>query len=183
MLRLAHLIPRTEAEGPGVRSAVWVQGCRIRCPGCCNPELFGATGGTSWAIDALTEAVLASGSDGVTLLGGEPLDQPVGVTNLARAVHERGRSVVIFSGYTRREVEERAPDLLRWVDVLIDEPYDATQPEGAAALPRRWVGSRNQGLHFLSDRYSPADFLGTNTVELRLRDGVLTVNGWPGPRP
>ncbi len=177
-LRVAHLLPCTEAEGPGRRTAIWVQGCRIRCPGCCNPELFGVSGGEPWSTGALVHAARVAGTEGVTLLGGEPLDQPEAVTDLSRAAREAGLSVLLYSGYARDEVCARAPDLLQWVDVLVDGPYDEQQPEGAA---RRWIGSRNQGLHFLTDRYGPADFQGANTVELRLRGGVLTVNGWPAP--
>lgn len=180
MLSVAHIVPRTEAEGPGTRLAVWVQGCSVRCPGCCNPELFGATGGRSIDVDALATEV--EGSAGVTILGGEPLDQAAAVTALARAVRARGLTVIVFSGYPRAEVEHRAPGLLRAVDVLVDGPFDARQPERAAPQPRRWIGSQNQGLHFLTDRYGPRDFVGANTVELRIAGGVLTVNGWPTPR-
>lgn len=127
----------------------------------------------------LVSEALAAGTEGLTLLGGEPLDQPEAVTRLAREAYAAGLSVVVFSGYARREVEQRAPDLLGSVDVLVDGPYDRHQPERGAPKPRRWIGSRNQGLHFLSPRYGPRDFEGANTVELRLRGGVLTVNGWP----
>jgi len=44
-VRVARFIARTGAEGPGTRSALWVQGCTIRCPGCFNPHLWGARGG------------------------------------------------------------------------------------------------------------------------------------------
>jgi len=180
VLRVAHIVPRTEAEGPGTRLAVWVQGCTIRCPGCCNPELFGREGGRE--VDVETLATQVQGTAGITFLGGEPLDQAASVTALAAAVRRRGLSVLVFSGYLRDDVDRRAPDLLRSVDVLVDGPFDPTQPERGAPRPRRWVGSRNQRLHFLTDRYGPTDFQGANTVELRLSGGVLTVNGWPAPR-
>lgn len=180
MLRVAHIVPRTEAEGPGVRLAVWVQGCTIRCAGCCNPELFARVGGQELDVERVAEQV--EGSAGVTILGGEPIDQPAAVTALAAAVRVRGLGVIVFSGYLRDEVERRAPNLLRCVDVLVDGPFDPAQPEHGAARPRRWIGSRNQRIHFLTDRYSAADFHGANTVELRLSGGVLTVNGWPAPR-
>lgn len=129
--------------------------------------------------EALAQEV--EGSAGITILGGEPLDQPAAVTALAAAVHARGLSVIVFSGYLRDDVDRRAPGLLRSVDVLVDGPFDPAQPEQGAVRPRRWVGSRNQRLHFLTGRYGPADFQGANTVELRLAGGVLTVNGWPAP--
>src|SRR5262245_54990250 len=40
LLNVGLIVPRTEAEGPGVRFALWVQGCPLRCPGCCNPEML-----------------------------------------------------------------------------------------------------------------------------------------------
>ena len=179
-IRVAHVVDRTEAEGPGVRTAIWTQGCSIRCPGCCNPELFGRRGGDLVAIDVLVARVLAAGTVGITLLGGEPLDQPDAVTALAQAVRAHGLTGVVFSGYGYSEVARRAPDLLDAIDVLVDGPFDASQPESGPQA-RRWVGSINQGLHFFGGRYGPADFQGQNTVELRLRPDGVMINGWPHP--
>src|SRR4051812_10819834 len=52
-LRLAQVIACTEAEGPGRRFAVWVQGCPLRCPGCCNPEMLPFEGGHEVGVDEL----------------------------------------------------------------------------------------------------------------------------------
>ena len=38
-LNLASIRMCTESEGPGRRLAIWVQGCKKRCPGCCNPDM------------------------------------------------------------------------------------------------------------------------------------------------
>ena len=46
ILSVAQIVPHTEAEGPGVRFALWFQGCPLRCPGCCNPEMLPFDGGT-----------------------------------------------------------------------------------------------------------------------------------------
>lgn len=181
-MRIAQIVPSTEAEGPGVRTAIWTQGCSIRCPACCNPEFFAATGGTEYSIPDLVQQILDSGSDGLTLLGGEPLNQPENTTALAQAVQAVGKSVIVFSGYYRPEVEHRAPDLLKHVDVLVDGPFDHKLLEkDSPVIPRRWLGSSNQGLHFITDRYCPQDFYGRNTVELRWSHelGTLTMNGWP----
>lgn len=36
--RLHAVVPRSAANGPGVRYVVWSQGCALACPGCFNPE-------------------------------------------------------------------------------------------------------------------------------------------------
>ncbi|MEU4625342.1 4Fe-4S cluster-binding domain-containing protein [Actinoplanes sp. NPDC023801] len=62
LVRVARFLERTTAEGPGERTAIWVQGCSIRCPGCFNPHLFGSRGGTLTSPDDLVRRVLAAGS-------------------------------------------------------------------------------------------------------------------------
>ena len=177
-LRIAHVAADTDAEGPGRRFAVWVQGCPIRCPGCCNPEMFPASGGTLVDVDELAARI--DGVEGLTLLGGEPFEQAGAAAALARRVRDRGLSVVVFSGYVREELVARGdPDvdaLLAVADVLVDGRYDREQPERG----RRWIGSANQRVHFLTDRYGPRDFEGGNTVEIRLDARGIAVNGWPG---
>ncbi|MGH7173156.1 MAG: 4Fe-4S single cluster domain-containing protein [Gemmataceae bacterium] len=184
-LQIAQIVPCTEAEGPGRRFALWFQGCPLRCPGCCNPEMLVFAGGTTISLDDLVarieETTRTQRVEGITLLGGEPLAHAAGASSLARAVHERGLTVMVFSGYTLEEARQLADpavaELLALTDILVDGPYLREQPE----TRRRWIGSANQRIHFLSDRYRGDDprWLLPNTLEIRLRGSELTVNGFP----
>src|SRR5205823_13330091 len=74
---VAHWIACTEAEGPGRRFALWFQGCPLRCPGCCNPEMLPFDGGRQVPMGELAglvfDALNRHGVEGITFLGGEPL--------------------------------------------------------------------------------------------------------------
>lgn len=181
-LRLAQVVRSTEAEGPGRRFAVWFQGCPLRCPGCCNPEFLPFEGGESRTVaDLSTEMLTArdeAGVEGITLLGGEPFAHAAGAAALAAAARVLGLSVMVFSGHTLDQLRRRpdAADLLARTDILVDGPYLRDQPD----TERRWIGSRNQGVHFLTDRYRFDDqWRKRNTLEIRVRGGEVTVNGFP----
>lgn len=186
MLRVATISEDTEAEGPGRRWALWLQGCPIRCPGCCNPEMFDERAGAAWSIEDLAarlEAAAGRGVEGISLLGGEPFAQAAGAAALARAAKARGLTVMVFSGYTLAELAQRAEagPLLALTDLLVDGPYDRARPEPPPPIGRRWIGSTNQVMHHLTDAYAPDEprLRAPNTVELHWRDGRLLVNGWP----
>lgn len=179
-LRIAQLVTQTEAEGPGRRFALWVQGCPIRCPGCCNPEMFAADKGQlADSAELAAQALAIDGLEGVSLLGGEPGEQAFALADFCERVRAGGLSVMLYSGYTLAQLREKpgAARLLKAVDLLVDGRYEQSLPE----KKRRWLGSSNQVLHFLSPRYSAGDprFDSGNTVELRLTRGGLSVNGWP----
>ena len=184
-LEIGQIIADTEAEGPGRRFAVWVQGCPMRCPGCCNPQMLRFEGGERTTVAALVERVLSTkGIEGVSLLGGEPFAQAEGCATFAETIRAAGLSVMIYSGFTLAELEAKRVEeeagvgaLLAACDLLVDGRYDRDRPEPS----RRWIGSTNQQLHFFTDRYRPDDpqMWSSNTVEIRLRKGELVVNGWP----
>jgi anaerobic ribonucleoside-triphosphate reductase activating protein len=142
-------------------------------------------GGSAVPLGALVrqieEAARVDGVEGITLLGGEPLAHARGAALLAEAVRARGLTVMVFSGYTLEEARElpdpAVADLLARTDILVDGPYLRDQPD----TRRRWIGSTNQRIHFLSDRYRADDprWLLPNTLEIRLRGPELTVNGFP----
>src|SRR5262249_22016160 len=130
--RVAHWVACTEAEGPGKRFALWFQGCPLRCPGCCNPEMLPFDGGRDIAVTELAALVFDSarrhGVEGITLLGGEPLAHATAGAALAKLVRERGLSVMVFSGYTLDETNA-LPDLavrelLALTDILVDGRYE-----------------------------------------------------------
>jgi len=190
-LRVGARVPVTRAEGPGARYALWLQGCSIRCPGCCNPHLFEATGGDLLPVATLmTEVAAVCGEvEGVTLLGGEPFEQVQGLLPFALGVRGLGLSVMIFTGHTLDELRSRrdpATDaLLATSDLVVDGRYEASRPE----RERLWAGSMNQRFHYLTERYTPAvERPGPDeplrTVEVRIGpEGRLSANGWPDLGP
>jgi anaerobic ribonucleoside-triphosphate reductase activating protein len=182
VLRVATIVEQTEAEGPGRRFALWVQGCSLRCAGCCNPEMFDARRGREYSIDELLSRVPPS-VEGVSLLGGEPFEQAAGAGVFARAIRERGLTVMVFSGYTLDELRARADaaELLGATDLLVDGRYDRARPEPPPPVGRRWIGSANQTMHYLTPAYSVDDprMREANTIEIRLSRTSLSINGWP----
>ena len=189
-LNVALEVACTEAEGPGKRMAVWVQGCPLRCRGCCNPEFLADVPRQKRRVDdVISDLVRARnerGIEGLSLLGGEPTRQAAALAVVAEAAQAAGLSVMVFSGFTLAALRaENAPGvqrLLAATDLLVDGAYDQTQ----RTTKRRFIGSDNQVLHFLTDRYSATDprFAAPNTVELRIvvdANGAqrFELNGWP----
>ena len=183
-LQIAQIVPCTEAEGPGRRFAIWFQGCPLRCPGCCNPEFIPFVGGESMSLGeviATIDHAREEGIEGITLLGGEPLAHASGANFLASAVRELGLSVMVFTGYTieqARSLENAHVNrLLEFTDILVDGPYMRELPDTS----RRWIGSSNQRIHFLTNRYRADDpcWQERNTLEIRVRGNEVSVNGFP----
>ncbi|WP_405094623.1 4Fe-4S single cluster domain-containing protein [Micromonospora sp. NBC_01412] len=185
LVALARFLASTRAEGPGERTALWVQGCAIRCPGCFNPQLWTFRGGELVAPIELVERVLAAGTEGVTLLGGEPFDQAGALAEVAAGVRRAGRSVMTFTGYTRdglrRAVDSGREDvaaLLAETDLLVAGPFRADLVD----TDRPWVGSTNQEFALLNDRFPGLlDELPRtpDRVEVTVdAAGRVSVNGW-----
>ncbi|PPJ00181.1 radical SAM protein [Nocardia nova] len=179
MLRIARVLHRTTSEGPGIRTAVWVQGCSIRCRGCINPHLFSTRGGYDIAPANLIDEVKDTGGEGITILGGEPFDQPSDCADLAEVAQNAGLGVIVFTGYRHETLAARGPDELRLLantDCLVDGPYEADRPENQRAL----VGSTNQRFLHLTDRYSDYDpYCATNQVDVRIQpDGTVEFAGF-----
>ena len=188
MLSVAQIVPATDAEGPGRRFALWFQGCPLRCPGCCNPEMLPFAEGTPTPVaDIVTQMRMAREQhaiEGITLLGGEPFAHARGASALAMAAHALGLSVMVFTGYRLEEIRSNTDKninlLLKHTDILVDGPYLREMPEAK----RRWIGSSNQRVHFLTNRCSADDarWHTPNTLEIRLQDGAVTINGFPAPQ-
>ena len=179
-MRIARIWHNTASEGPGLRTAIWLQGCSIGCHGCINPHLWSFQGGQEVNIEHLADEILGLDVEGITLLGGEPFDQAAECYELSRRVRDGGKGVVTFSGYTYEKLlkEERSDwaSLLSVTDLLVDGPYESELPEE----DRAWVGSTNQRFLNLTNRYVDIDpKVVKNRIEMRvLPSGVMEVCGF-----
>lgn len=158
--------------GPGRRSVIWVQGCHFHCEGCIAKSFQSEEGGTAVSIEDMVKWVLQDEkSDGLTISGGEPFLQAAALAEMIRRIHEtRDLGVIIYTGFLLEELEldPGKKDLLQETDLLIDGRYVQ-----AADTGRPYVGSDNQRMHFLTERYRPyeeAYYLrsGKREVEFRL---------------
>jgi anaerobic ribonucleoside-triphosphate reductase activating protein len=184
-LRVAEIIEETRSEGPGRRLAIWVQGCSIRCPGCCNPHMLDPQKGSKLTMSdalALLRRAHRRAVEGITLIGGEPFDQAANLAPLAEAATDLDLGVMIFSGYTLSTLRASSSNaihrLLAATDLLIDGPYQHARQ----SAHRRWIGSDNQQIHLLNDRYRDHPELyqkSSQSIEITMRNGDLMVNGWP----
>jgi len=143
-IRIAGLVNDSIVDGPGLRLAVFTQGCPHHCPGCHNPQSHAFDGGyltdTKVILDMAAENILL---DGVTLSGGEPFAQSVQCAEIARAVRALGLNVWCYTGYLFEQLVQGSDDwleLLRNIDVLVDGPFI----EEKRTLDMRFRGSSNQ---------------------------------------
>ena len=146
-MRIAGIVQESIVDGPGLRMAVFTQGCPHRCPGCHNPESHDLCGGSEMSVEAVIALLDQSPlTKGLTLSGGDPMVQAADCLKLAEAAHAQGMNVWTYTGYTwealRQEGDPLRLALLRESDVLVDGPYVAALSSYAAYF----CGSTNQRL-------------------------------------
>jgi anaerobic ribonucleoside-triphosphate reductase activating protein len=139
------------------------------------------------SVEALLDAIAPwlGQADGATISGGEPFDQPAALLELLHGLRAAGDlSVFLYSGYPYERLQERHAQALSLVDVLVSEPFDASQ---AVSAPLR--GSANQRVTSLTERgialwqRAEADWRerGSKLDLIAEPDGSVWLAGVPGP--
>ena len=147
---LSHTEKNTDLLGPYRRFVIWVHGCCFDCEGCLAESTKNGAY-TETDIKELAKEILSSETEGITISGGEPFLQAKALfelVSLLKSIKDIG--VIIYSGFTLEELQENEEnrDLLTVTDILIDGRYIKELDDGKA-----YIGSSNQHLYYLSDRY------------------------------
>jgi pyruvate formate lyase activating enzyme len=133
-------------DGPGIRTVVFLQGCRFRCLYCHNPDTWDENAGIIMTVQDLLEQILrykpyfeASGG-GVTISGGEPLLQAGFVLELFRRLKEAGiHTCLDTSGFIPSNTETALlNDLISNTDLVL---LDVKHPD--PIVHRRITGHGN----------------------------------------
>lgn len=134
-------------DGPGVRCALYVSGCSIRCAGCHNKEAWDFTCGTDFNEDTISKILKflePSYIKGLSLLGGEPYDQADLhlLVKLVRLVKEHypNKDIWIWTGYEFDQI--KYSPLTKYIDVAVCGRFDINKRDISDA--NRWRGSTNQ---------------------------------------
>ena len=134
------------ANGPGIRTTIFVTGCTHKCHNCFNEEYQDFDFGDPWTpkeTDEVIEDLKLDEVKGLTILGGEPFQNEVDLLEVLRDIKkEVQKDIWIFSGYTYEEIlkDEDKKKLLEECDVLVDGRF----VEALKDLSLRFRGSSNQ---------------------------------------
>ena len=142
-LRVAGVIEESIVDGPGIRFVLFLQGCRLHCPGCQNPQTWDFDGGTLVPSDEVLARIKENPLvHGVTFSGGEPFEQAEALLPLANELKAQGYHLMAFSGFTLEQLVQKPENcaLLEQLDLLVDGPFIEAQK----SLDLRFRGSRNQ---------------------------------------
>lgn len=90
--------------GPGKRLLLFTQGCSLHCKGCVNKHLWQFGTGTNITVEEVL--ALCQDVEGITLHGGEPLDQSEGILEVVKALKNAGKTVILFTGYQYKELSK-----------------------------------------------------------------------------
>ncbi|NMB14541.1 MAG: anaerobic ribonucleoside-triphosphate reductase activating protein [Gallicola sp.] len=134
------------ANGPGIRSSIFVTGCSRNCKNCFNKEYQDFNFGSVWGEEE-TKQILKylnnTVNNGLTILGGEPFENTEGLLSIVREIkNNSNKSIWIYSGYTFEYLiqNEENKKLLHLCDVLVDGPF----VEELKDLTLQFRGSSNQ---------------------------------------
>ena len=142
-IRIAGAVPESIVDGPGIRYAIFTQGCPFRCPGCQNPQAQSLNGGMEVPLSVLYKDITANPLiKGVTYSGGEPFIQTRPLIVLSKVLRAEGYNLWSYSGYTfdKLEGDFMRRELLEYLDVVVDGPF--VQAKHSMDLDFR--GSSNQ---------------------------------------
>ncbi len=192
---LHAFIPASRANGPGLRTVIYFQGCSLNCAGCWNPnshKFRGADVETASVVAQAEAGLRSSAIAGVTFSGGEPMQQAQDLVELVRGIRAVAPrlSFGMFTGYCEAELaageyvtryrattaeKRRLWNIIRdHLDFAIMGRYNRTQP---GTEPLRT--SKNQRLVLFSSRHMEEDF-NEQVVEVSIDTaGNAIVTGFP----
>ncbi len=126
-MRYAQIRKCDVANGAGIRTSLYVQGCSRHCKGCFNPETWDFAGGKLWTKAVEKEFLELIGKPhivGVTILGGEPLEPQtrMDILELLKVIRSQypKKNIWIYSSYLYEELLEECLEILQNIDILVD---------------------------------------------------------------
>ncbi|WP_394023184.1 anaerobic ribonucleoside-triphosphate reductase activating protein [Anaerococcus martiniensis] len=134
------------ANGPGIRTSIFVTGCKLNCKNCFNKEYQDPNFGQTWTQKTTNQVINYLKSDeisGLSILGGEPFESANDLINILNDIKNKiNKNIWIYSGHTFEYLMKNPvyKQLLEKVDVLVDGPFIESKKD----LKLKFRGSSNQ---------------------------------------
>lgn len=168
----------SRVNGPGLRFVLWTQGCSKGCKNCFNPETWSFEKYKLLTPLEIFELIRNSNVSGVTITGGDPLEQPEELLELLILLESLNLSkgIILFTGFTIDEINKDflLRKSLNYIDVLIDGRFEKDQ-----RISRGLRGSENQNIIYFSSKIKEEELNIDQEVEVCLEGDIISVTGFP----
>ena len=170
------LVDNEHLYGPGKRLLIYLKGCSIHCEGCINPHLWSFEGGDKKETNEIVDIVFSNNLDGITLHGGEPLDQADGLLDIVKAIKSGGKTVILFSGYAKKELNRTQTKIWNLADIVVAGRFQLKKRN----IYLQFRGSTNQRVYTHAGKYKKYKLTDGYTTALFTIDenGDMDVNGF-----
>lgn len=172
---LIHSYSISRVNGPGKRFVLWTQGCSKKCKNCYNPETWKFEG-KEMSPEEIVELIQNFEVDGITLTGGDPLEQSDILILLERLYNlNLSKGIILFSGYTFDEINDCSlRECFSFIDVLIDGKF-----EEDLKIENGLRGSSNQNVIFFSNKIFEEEILIDHEIEIGILEEQIFLTGFP----
>ena len=168
----------SKVNGPGNRFVLWTQGCSKGCSECFNPETWSNNIFKEYSPRQIFEVIRNFEVDGITISGGDPLEQEYELLELLFLLKEikLSKGIILFTGFSRDEIRENPirEKCLQYIDVLIDGRYEKNLKVDFSLR-----GSSNQEFYFFSHKISRNELVFDQEIEISCIEGDIMLTGFP----
>lgn len=150
---VARILYPITVLGPGKRIGIWFAGCKHKCRGCSNPELWNIDKKYYITVQQVYQLISNIADkhriDGFTITGGEPMEQAEDIVKLLEQVKDISDDILLYTGYDiDKLISDKQRELLNKTAVLIDGRYKKELNDNSFLR-----GSSNQNIHILNEKY------------------------------
>ncbi len=165
----------SEIYGHGRRFVIWFSGCTLHCKGCMNQGLWDKASGKEISVDSLLDQIIGSCVEGITYIGGEPLQQGSDLLTLSLRIRQLGLDIVLFTGYEMEELDDLQKSIADLASVIIAGRYVESKRD--TYLTHR--GSSNQKIIVKDDSLRQFYSEEARQVEIIITEDSETYLGFP----
>ena len=155
---------------------MYLKGCSIHCEGCINQHLWPFEGGTMMNANEILEICKKENLEGITIHGGEPLDQPEGLYDVVKAIKNENYTIILFTGYIKKELSKEQLKIWNISDIVVAGRFQLKKRN----VNLQFRGSTNQRVYMHNGPYKNYKIQDGYTTAILTIDenGNMDINGF-----
>lgn len=128
-MRYKSILKFDSANGKGIRTTIWFTGCRFHCKECFNNQIWDFNSGLPFDAEAknkLFKYISNEHVKGLSVLGGEPLQQGEEMYELLKEVKENfpNKDIWLWTGYYLNELNDLQKKIISLCDYVVDGRFE-----------------------------------------------------------